>query len=122
MRGSVQEKLGNGRGDGDLANTFGVDMVPIRGTLREAQAEARSNLHRRRGARTAKLSLTDCEHRWRIQEAVETLVPPWAAEQLEQIPTNVLIFYSPTSSEPGYMLKPMIEQCSAKSTRELEGH
>jgi DNA-binding GntR family transcriptional regulator len=93
MRGSVQQKLGHRLAQDDLANTFGVDMVPIREALIEAQAETRSTFHQRRGARTAKLSVTDCEHSYCIQEAVETLAPPWAAEDFEQIPTSVLIFY-----------------------------
>lgn len=126
MIGSVQQKPGHRLGHDDLADTFGVNMVPIRGTLREAQAEARSTLHRPRGARTAKLSVTDCEHSYRIREAVEALARPWAKQHLEQTPINVLILYwarlsqpsqasimsvgayswGMTSSGRGYMLKP----------------
>jgi DNA-binding GntR family transcriptional regulator len=78
MIGSLQQMPGHRLGHDDLADTFGVNMAPIRGTLREAQAEARSTLHRRRGARTAKLSVTDFEHSYRIKKAGETLACPWA--------------------------------------------
>ena len=121
MRGSIQQKLGQRLGHDDLADSFGASMVPIRGALRESQAEARSNLRRRRGARIAKLSVTHCEHSYRIHKAVETAARPWAAESFQRIPTNVLIFYWATSSEPGCILKPIIERCSAKSTRVLGG-
>jgi DNA-binding GntR family transcriptional regulator len=77
MIGNLQQMPGH-RLEEDLADTSGVNMMPIREALRQAKAEAHSTSHRRRGARTAKLSVTDSEEGCRIKEAVETLGRPLA--------------------------------------------
>jgi hypothetical protein len=78
MIGGVQQKPGHCFGHDDLADSFGVNTVLSREALRHAQAEAQSTLHRRRDARTAKLSVADCADSYRIKKAGETLVCPWA--------------------------------------------
>jgi DNA-binding GntR family transcriptional regulator len=122
MIGSVPQKPGHRLGHDDPADTFGVNLVPIRGTLREAQAEARSSLHRRRGARSAKFSVADCEHSYRIHEAVETLARPWAAENLEQIPVDVLIFYWASLSQPSLASMMSVGASSWRATSSGPGH
>ena len=77
MIGSLQQMPGHRLGE-DLADTSGVNMMPIREALRQAKAEAHSTSHRRRGARTAKLSVTDFEHSYRIKKAGEALACRWA--------------------------------------------
>jgi DNA-binding GntR family transcriptional regulator len=79
MIGSVQQKPAHRLGHDDLADTSGINMVPIREALRQPQAEAQSTLHRRLGVATAKLCVSDCEARYRIKRAAETLARPWVA-------------------------------------------
>ncbi len=78
MIGSVQQKPGLLLGHDDLADNFGVNIVPIRGTLGEAQAEAQSTLHRHRGAQVARLPASDHEQIHHTGEQLETLACRWA--------------------------------------------
>jgi hypothetical protein len=100
MMGTLQRKPDHHLGHDQLTGGYGVNMVPMRGTLAQAQADARSILHRRGGTSTASLSVIDCQHGYRIQEAAETLARAWTAENSEQIPMNALIFYWARSSQP----------------------
>ncbi len=85
-----QLKPGDRLRQDELANTFGVSTMPIREALRQLQAEGLVTFQRRRGARVAKLSVSDYEEICRIREALETLACRWAAEDLEHIPIDRL--------------------------------
>lgn len=74
----------------DLANTLGVSTMPIREALRQLQAEGLVTFYRRRGARVARLSVSDYEEIYRIREELEDLACRWAAEDFDRIPIDRL--------------------------------
>ncbi len=74
----------------DLAHTFGVSTMPIREALRQLQAEGLVTFYPRRGARVARLSISEYEEIYRIREELEDLACRWAAENFERIPIDRL--------------------------------
>jgi len=74
----------------DLATTLGVSTMPIREALRQLQAEGLVTFYPRRGARVARLSVSDYEEIYHIREALETLAVRWASEDFERIPIDRL--------------------------------
>ncbi len=76
----------------DLANTFGVSTMPIRESLRQLQAEGLVTFYPRRGARVARLSVSEYEEVYRIREELENLACRWAAEHFDRIPIDRLAF------------------------------
>jgi len=78
MIGSVQQKPSHRFGHDHLARTLGVNTMPIREAVRQAQPEAQSTSHRCRGARAAKLFVGDCQDSYRTIEAPETREHRWA--------------------------------------------
>jgi DNA-binding GntR family transcriptional regulator len=69
----------------DLANTLGVSTMPIREALRQLQAEGLVTFYPRRGARVARLSVSEYEEIYRIREELENLACRWAAEDFDRI-------------------------------------
>ncbi|MGB3904207.1 MAG: GntR family transcriptional regulator [Anaerolineae bacterium] len=74
----------------DLANTFDVSTMPIREALRQLQAEGLVTFYPRRGARVARLSVSEYEETYRIREELENLACRWAAEDFDRIPIDRL--------------------------------
>ena len=74
----------------ELANSFGVSTMPIRESLRQLQAEGLVTFYPRRGARVARLSVSEYEEIYRIREELEILACRWAAEDFERIPIDRL--------------------------------
>jgi DNA-binding GntR family transcriptional regulator len=74
----------------DLATSFGVSAMPIREALRQLQAEGLVTFYPRRGARVARLSVSDYEEIYHIRETLETLAVRWASEDFERIPIDRL--------------------------------
>ncbi len=136
MIGRVQQKRDHRFGHGGLVDTFGVNLMPMRGLLRQAQWHAQSPSHRRRSASTAKLSITDRQDSYRVKDALARLPRLRAVQDFQQIPMNAsnitwmrstrpkqasmtsvgACSWRANSSESGHVLEPQIEGCSARST------
>jgi DNA-binding GntR family transcriptional regulator len=85
-----QLKPGDRLRQDELADTFGVSTMPIREALRQLQAEGLVTFYRHRGARVARISVSDYEQIYHIRQALETLAVRWAAEDFDRIPTGRL--------------------------------